>query len=129
MKCGEYGPCGTRDRKRRPGLARRKEEKTPGQLAAGGPKWCGESTGRRRFQKGGRSIVEKKKCCCPKRCPLVAAGDNYGGGQLSLVSEVFVLTTWQVLSMQYSVTPSWKIVQRLKFHPDWIPGVPDEVSL
>jgi hypothetical protein len=71
----------------------------------------------------------EEKCCCPNRCPLVAAGRNYGGGQLSLVSEVFVLTTWQVLSMQYSVTPSWKIVQRLKFHPDWIPGVPDEVSL
>jgi hypothetical protein len=53
---------------------------------------------------------------------------NYGG-QLSLVSEVFVLTTWQVLSMQYSVTLSWKIVQRLKFHPDWIPGAPVEVSL
>jgi hypothetical protein len=52
----------------------------------------------------------------------------YGGGQLSFVSEVFVVTTWQVLSMQYSVTPSWKIVQRLKFHPDWIPGVPVEVS-
>jgi hypothetical protein len=54
---------------------------------------------------------------------------NYGGGQLSLVSEVFVLTTRQVLSMQYSVTSSWKIVQRPKFHPDWIPGVPVEVSL
>jgi hypothetical protein len=59
----------------------------------------------------------------------VAAGGNYGGGQLSLVSEVFVVTTWQVLSIQYSVTPSWKIVQRLKFHPDWIPSVPVEVSL
>jgi hypothetical protein len=59
----------------------------------------------------------------------VAAGGNYGGGQLSLVSDVFVLTTWQVLSMQYSVTRSWKIVQRLKFHPDWIPGVAVEVSL
>ena len=59
----------------------------------------------------------------------VAAGGNYGGGQLSLVSEVFVLTTWQVLSMQYSVNPSWKIVQRLKFHSDWIPGVPIEVLL
>jgi hypothetical protein len=54
---------------------------------------------------------------------------TYGGGQLSFVSEVFVVTTWQVLSMQYSVTPSWKIVHRLKFHPDWIPGVPVEVSL
>src|SRR5262249_20239199 len=54
---------------------------------------------------------------------------TYGGGQLSLVSEVFVVTTWQVLSIQYSVTLSWKIVQRLKFHPDWIPGVPVDVSL
>jgi hypothetical protein len=33
----------------------------------------------------------------------VAAGGNYGGGQLSLVSEGFVLTTSQVLSMQCSV--------------------------
>ena len=49
---------------------------------------------------------------------VVADHHTYGGGHLSLVSEVFVVTTWQVLSMQYSVTPSWKIVQRLKFHPD-----------
>jgi hypothetical protein len=54
---------------------------------------------------------------------------QHGGGQVSLVSEVFVLTTWQVLSMQYSVTPSWKIVQRLKFHPDLVPGAPVEVRL
>jgi hypothetical protein len=60
--------------------------------------------------------------------PKVAARDNYGG-QLSLVSEVFVLITRQVLSMQYSVTPSWKMVQRLKFHPDWFPGAPVEVNL
>ena len=89
---------------------------------------CGLTAGRLRFQTGGRSIVEKKKCCCPKRCH-VAAGGNYGGGQLSLVSEVFVLTTWQVLSMQYSVTPSWKIVQRLKFHADWISWCPGRSQL
>ena len=128
MKCGECGPAVRETASG--GRVRREEKKKKRQaswLLEG--QWCGESTGRRRFQKGGRSIVEKKKCCCPKRFPLVAAGGNYGGGQLSFVSEVFVLTTWQVLSMQYSVTPSWKIVQRLKFHADWFPGVPDEVSL
>jgi hypothetical protein len=59
----------------------------------------------------------------------VAAGGTYGGGQLSLVSEVSVVTSWQALSMQYSVTPSWKMVQSRKFYPDGTPGAPVEVTL
>jgi hypothetical protein len=100
--------------------------------AGTGAKRAATAEAPRRPSGAGGERSERARCPLEARVAKLAVmreSPYYGGGQLSFVSEVFVVTTWQDLSMQYSVTPSWKIVQRLKFHPDWIPGVPVEVSL
>jgi hypothetical protein len=80
MKCGECGPAVRETASG--GRVRREEKKKKRQaswLLEG--QWCGESTGRRRFQKGGRSIVEKKNAAAPRdshsspRAATTAAGN------------------------------------------------------